>query len=363
MKKTTFYFAIVMMLFAQLNHAQNSEKITKVLEYKPAPGQHINRLFPSAAMSDTYENALQFANNSLVDNKTFLGLGAYGGYVVVGFDHAIVNVPGEYDFTVLGNAFTNSSEPGIVMVCQDLNGNGVPDPDEPWYELAGSEYHHPETIKNYEITYYRPDPDGQKSNIAWTDNQGGSGVVTHISFATQGTMYPLWEASNTLTFKGTKLRNNAVGSGNSWQLPAFDWGYADNHANTSSNDLIGFNIEWAVDDSGNSVHLDSINFIKVYTAVVQEAGWLGETSTEVAGVVDLHPEVIAGNPTVDKTNIRSYRSGGKIYQLPIGGDITIYHINGMMYKQAKIQTSEMEIPENELFIIKITTQEGSKTIR
>ena len=77
-----------------------------------------------------------------------LGLGAFGGYVVVGFDRPIVNVPGEYDFKALGNAFTNSSEPGIVMVCQDLNKNGQPDADEPWYELAGSEYNHAETVHN-----------------------------------------------------------------------------------------------------------------------------------------------------------------------------------------------------------------------
>lgn len=290
MRGITFYLSVLMTIVVSLSNAQNSEKITRVLEYKPAPGQHINRLFPSAAMSDTYENALQFANNTLVDNKSFLGLGAYGGYVVVGFDHPIVNVAGEYDFKVLGNAFTNSSEPGIVMVCQDLNKNGVPDADEPWYELTGSEYHKPETVKNYQVTYYRPDPDGQKSNIAWTDNQGGNGVITHISFATQGTMYPLWVAENTLTFKGTKLNNNATGGGNNWQLPAYDWGYVDNHANNSTDDKIGFKIEWAVDDSGNPVHLDYIDFIKVYTGVLQEAGWLGETSTEVAGVVDLHPQ-------------------------------------------------------------------------
>ena len=119
MRRFTLLFAACTMLITHFTFAQNSEKITRVLEYKPAPGQHINRLFPSPAMSDTYANALQFAANCLVDNKSMLGLGAYGGYAVVGFDHSIVNVPGEYDFKALGNAFTNSSEPGIVMVCQD----------------------------------------------------------------------------------------------------------------------------------------------------------------------------------------------------------------------------------------------------
>ena len=42
------------------------------------------------------------------------------------------------------------------MVAYDRNKNGIADDDE-WYELAGSEYNKEETIKNYKITYYRPD--------------------------------------------------------------------------------------------------------------------------------------------------------------------------------------------------------------
>ena len=55
------------------------------------------------------------------------------------FDHPVVNVPGEYDLRTTGNnvCITNTeigamAEPGIVMVCQDLNKNGIPDPDGPW---------------------------------------------------------------------------------------------------------------------------------------------------------------------------------------------------------------------------------------
>lgn len=297
MKRITIYLMFLSVFISSMLNAQNSDKVTRVLVYKPAPGQHTNRLYPSAAMSNTEADVLTFASNCLVGNKSMLGLGSFGGYVVVGFDHPIVNVPGEYDFKTLGNAFAGSAEPGIVMVCQDLNKNGIPDPHEPWYELAGSEYKNPSTIHNYEITYHRPDPDGKKSNIRWTDNQGGEGVVTHISFASQATMYPLWVKENTLTYKGTLLADNAIQNGTMWSLPSLNWGYADNQPNNTSNDKIGFNIDWAVDDSGNSVHLESIDFVKVYTAMVQEAGWLGETSTELAGIVDLHPnQILTSNP-------------------------------------------------------------------
>ena len=47
-------------------------------------------------------------------------------------------------------------------------------------------------------------------------------------------------------------------------------------------------IDWAVDANGNKVHLPGVDFIKIYTGINQENGWLGECSTEVSGVEDLH---------------------------------------------------------------------------
>ena len=52
----------------------------------------------------------------------------------------------------------------------------------------------------------------------------------------------------------------------------------------------GFKIDWAVDDRGRHVNLTHIDFIKVYNAVNQYCGWIGETSTEVAGGIDYHPD-------------------------------------------------------------------------
>ena len=108
-------------------------------------------------------------------------------------------------------------------------------------------------------------------------------------------MYILSTQNKTI-FRGTKLAGNAVQNGSYFTLPALSWGYADNQPNNSTNDKTSFNIDWAVDASGNPVQLSHIDFIKIYTAMVQEAGWLGETSTEIAGVEDLHPN--ASLPTV-----------------------------------------------------------------
>ena len=48
-----------------------------------------------------------------------------------------------------------------------------------------------------------------------------------------------------------------------------------------------FKIDWAVDADGNKVVLDEIDFVKIYTAINQNAGPMGEISTEMT-VEDLH---------------------------------------------------------------------------
>src|SRR5574344_1736528 len=119
--------------------AEVSPYISKIYDYLPAPGQFVNVL-PQASASDTKESMLAKVAEQLCGEQSpgMITLGAYGGYVVFGFDHTIAHVPGSYDFKVYGNAFTNSAEPGIVMVSYDANANGLP--DDEWFELAGSEY-------------------------------------------------------------------------------------------------------------------------------------------------------------------------------------------------------------------------------
>lgn len=160
----------------------------KVLEYRPAPTQFMNTTATAYKEGFTYQQVLEYATELLSDrNVCLLSLGAFGGYITVGFDHTVPNISGEYDFKIYGNAAydiygTNedkpggSAEPGIVLVSKDTNGNGLP--DDEWYELAGSEYNSPSTIRNYEITYYHPELPGD--NVQWTDNQGGQGEIKRM---------------------------------------------------------------------------------------------------------------------------------------------------------------------------------------
>ena len=139
-----------------------SPYINKVYEFRPAPGQFVNEL-PEYESGDTYADMLAKAQEALAFDKQpgAVSLGAFGGYVVFGFDHTIVNTPDAFDFKIYGNAIISdinnaggSCEPGVVYVSRDENGNGLP--DDPWYELAGSEHTNPATVSRFSLSYKRP---------------------------------------------------------------------------------------------------------------------------------------------------------------------------------------------------------------
>lgn len=264
-----------------------TKDIAQVFDFLPAVGQTVNKL-PAYVVGNSQAEMTAKASAALVGGSpTMISLGGFGGYVVFGFDHTIVNKPNVRDFKVLGNGFAGSSEPGIIMVAFDKNKNGKPDEDE-WYEIAGSEYANPNTIKNYSITYQKPTVEDDKPNkeyIKWIDNQGNTGFKEKNAFNKQS-YYPLWYTQNELKFTGTLLPSNYTQNNGIWTGKQYAFGYADNGKNDSEDSNIDIN--WAVDKNGNPVKLMGIDFIKVYTGVNQEAGWLGEISTEVAGAYDLH---------------------------------------------------------------------------
>ncbi|WP_276484033.1 hypothetical protein [Paraflavitalea pollutisoli] len=302
-----------------------SPYIAKVFDYLPAPGQFVNEL-PKYNAGDTYETMVTKAGNELIgEDANTVTLGGWGGYVVLGFDHTIVNVPGRRDFRVHGNAFGaaanpranapfgGSCEPGIVMVAYDKNKNGKPDEDEwyeikgsgnftaekePWYSIAVSKKLDVRTFRGYEMTYHRPTtetpdpvpaPNVSIGNyIRWTDNQSQEGYKIKNTFHNQ-TYYPSWVKDDKITYKGIRLARNGIeesGSGTYFVLYAFQYGYVDNYPNPHDNS--GIDIDWAIDKDGNKVTLPGIDFVKVYNGIDQENGWLGEASTEISRGEDLH---------------------------------------------------------------------------
>lgn len=282
--------------------ASSRSRQNKVYEFVPAPGQFVNEIHVGGYTTDitTHERAIEYAYNRLED-KAYVSLGSFGGYIIIGFDHSIVKSNSQYDFAIQGNAFNSSSggsnEPGIVYVMQDTNGNGIP--DDEWYELRACETGASTTNQFYEVTYYKP---SACMPTLWTDNEGVDGRIEYLpQYHNQDYYYPLWITSESYTLCGTKIRsNNTVDySTGYWANNPFDWGYVDNIGTdnligadswTGAGQRNGFKISNAILPNGTSVDLSHIDFIKVQTGVLAQSGALGENSTEVFSFYDLSME-------------------------------------------------------------------------
>jgi len=274
--------------------------IYEVLEYKPAPGQFINKApwgLPSSAQS-------------IVGGVNgHLSLGAYGGYVVFRFEEPVVNHPANpygVDFIIFGNPTPCWSEPGIVWVMKDENRNGIP--DGTWYQLAGSDHFFSETLFDYAVTYVNPLTD-VAADVPWHDNHGNSGFI-FVHGGHQQPYYPKHAYfpdidQNEYTLPGTRIAD-AVDMSEPGMIKSYRraFGYADNQLRGTApfnrpdnpyKDIVqhaggdGFDMGWAIDENGENVDLDEIHFIKVQTAVLANAGWMGEISTEITGAVAVQP--------------------------------------------------------------------------
>lgn len=355
MKKTLL---LALMTAATLTaSADNSPYIAHVYDYLPAPGQFVN-VFPAYKPGYTQDSINAQLEQVLVGKtNATVSLGSYGGYIVFGFDHPVLNMHG-YDVKIYGNAMQSnavpdvpggSCEPGIIMVGVDNDHDGVPSDGDMWYEIRGSLYDRCQ--HGYEITYYKPDENKTRvphetwryitdaEYVYWTSNDqvadSTSGYVWRNSFHNNNPYWPLWIEDTVMTFRGTKLPNTAIdmsnGNGNNWFQPFLGEGYADNLPNGMEP---GFKIDWAIDEDGNPVELDHIDFVKVYCGQMYYCGWLGETSTEIAGAEDLHPDAVAvtmGDVNMDKivdisdvTSLISYVLGNPVAPF----DAAVANING-----------------------------------
>ncbi|MFR9584385.1 MAG: PKD-like domain-containing protein [Rikenellaceae bacterium] len=259
--------------------AESSNLVT-VYEFTAAPGQFINNGYTAT----TPEVAAAYAKEQF-DATSFVSLGSWGGYVVVGFDHSVLNVEGSRDIWVGGNAFSTSNEPAIVWVMQDVNGDGLP--NDIWYEVKGSEYGLEDTVQDYAVTYYYT---GVRENVRWTDNCGNSGYVYVNSYNSQN-FFPEW-ITETYTILGTKIKSRTENLGTDgseyWSNSAFEWGYVDNYGSDYVSSGTEIDIDNAVNRDGTPANLKYIDFVKVQAAVNASAGSLGEVSPEVFGFKNLN---------------------------------------------------------------------------
>ena len=249
-----------------------TQYIYRVYEYVPAMGQFVNEL-PEYTEGDDMQAMCRKCEQAIAQNAGGLvSLGGWGGYITFGFGHPVMNEEG-YDLQILGNAFVmsgnatyGSCEPGIVMVSQDENNNGLP--DDTWYELKGCLYDDADTQHHFTKTYKR------------SEDTNPNPYHDHP-------YYPQWIKEDELTFTGTLLPKLTEQINGQYVQRILEWGYVDNKANTDE-EGISFDISWAIDANGQSVSLPCADFVRVYTAVDEQVPLTGELSTEIGGAKDLH---------------------------------------------------------------------------
>ncbi len=286
--------------------ASSKPMVNKVYEYMPAPGHQVNGYKYGASFPDgcTMEQACDHILNNVWNKMYNISLGSCGGYVVAGFDHSVDNSGGDWDLLIKGNPYGYQSEPGIVWVSQDVNGNGLP--DDQWYELAGSEYGTTNSTYEYAITYYRPT--AKASSVKWTDNQGKSGTVPYMSdWNTKDYYWQEWvptDANNSHTYYGTQLRDRSTYENGVSTIPPYDWGYADNESSVDyfSEPKLGvavghFKLSNAKTFDHQDANLRYIDFVKVQTGQIGYTPNLGDISTEVHYISDYHLDDISLHPT------------------------------------------------------------------
>lgn len=247
-------------------------------DYVPAPGQFINYQIGS-----TKSKALQDLQTSLNSGSASM-IGAYGGYWIVGFDHSVKNVEGKADLKITGNAFAGWSEPGIVWVMQDENGNGLP--DDTWYELKGSETGKSTTKQRYAMTYYKPTTTG--ADVLWTDNIGRSNTVDYNGYHSQPYYFPMFIQESYYTVVGTCLESGIFNSGGIVYAADLPWGYVDNYNTDPTRPRDEFWIEDAIKADGTPANLRHIDFVKVHTGMAGKGEAVGEISTEPGCPTDMN---------------------------------------------------------------------------
>lgn len=282
--------------------SQYSPYITAMYDFAPAPGTLANDCYKQDGY--TKEDVMKIALGR-IDNTSvgyLLDLGSFGGSVVVGFDHTVINIPGERDFKVYG---VNESvpnfvtAPGLLFVAYDKNGNGKPDDDE-WYEIKGSAHKDNIVDSNFSVTYHRPAKDKAPVQVGPFDPfQDRESVLTENSLGesfylsllrNRKDLCPSWIDQDKFTFTGKRFNINikpqVAGQYTLWQYDILDWGYA----NAKDPDI---DIDWAIDKDGKKVHLPGIDYIKVVNCVssddiVRYSSLQTTASTKFAGAADLH---------------------------------------------------------------------------
>ena len=280
--------------------------IKKVLEYKPAWGQHVNQ--STFNNTDKLLGPPNGGGSASPDSTGIISLGSGGGYVIVQFDPPVTNHPKNikgYDFIIFGNAFwaggnpmDHWQEPAYVQVMKDTDHNGKC--DDTWYLLKGSDT---ETGNMITLTYSRTDPLYKPADKSFYPGITNFNYPDQIMFGffpfpadkTEQTSDIVWgyaDVTPTLKLRDTSGANGTAGENtvdDPNMVPEDFYSVPDSHGDLKIDPGSGggdaFKLEWAVGrDTGALVILDSIDFIMIINSATN-MGILNEVSADIDAIV------------------------------------------------------------------------------
>ena len=287
-----------------------------VISYSPAPGQDVN-------ISDFNDPSLALGpprglDLDAADNTSIVTLGAFGGSIILGFDHTVMDDilnPYGMDAIVFGNAFwigrdpnRHWAEPAMIEISLDQNKNGLA--DDPWFLIPGSH-----------IT----DPQSQFRSMTWDDDIADTTFPPALASWLPAGRVGQWMTSG-YQLPADPFNETAVINPSGEAMVEGIWGYADYTPTLPLGDLdadgfvddvdtlaedfytvpddphtVGispgsgggdaFDIAWAIDPSnGHPAELTGFDFIRITTAVNILDTFFGEKSTEVDAVADVRAD-------------------------------------------------------------------------
>ncbi len=283
--------------------------ITKVIEYKPAWGQHVN----NTSFNDINKiYGPPQGNGTAGGCLDVVSLGSGGGYIIVQFDPPVENdaqnIKG-YDFIIFGNAYWPGSnpeqhwqEPACVEVMKDINENGLP--DDTWYLLKGSD-----TVPNdfMSLTYsrtntnYKPLIKSEYPEAAHFSAYPDEILFQFFKFPvlkSGQTGEEIWgyaDVSPTLKLGDMSgadgiSDNSLADSEDDTDIALEDFytvpdTHGDLQIDAGSGGGDAFKIEWAVDRiTGASVSLDEIDFIRITCIATNTDAILKDVSTDIDAI-------------------------------------------------------------------------------
>jgi hypothetical protein len=287
---TTIVFAVVIVIARA-----ESPFATAVVEYRPAPGQFVeddNFNDPQSALGRPVGGGTFAANN-----ESLATLGGFGGYLVLAFDHTVLDDPMNLrgmDAIVFGNAHWFSGNPqrhwaecATIEISFDENGNG--EADDAWFLIPGT--HLPDPLAAWRSARLDDGTESWAFELPVGVFAAAPLVNPNTDGLTEG-IYGYAEYTPTLVLGDMNADNIVDDVG---VVPEAFYTRPDDPLAVGITDRSGggdaFDIAWAIDPvTGHPAELVGFDFVRITTAVDYDELPFGERSAEIDAVADVSPD-------------------------------------------------------------------------